>query len=68
MVLEEAKILGKPILITDTAAREAVAEYTNSKIFENSREGIYNGLKEVLKNNMEDTNIKYNNTEIIRPN
>ncbi len=27
MVLEEAKILNKPIIITDTAAREAIEKY-----------------------------------------
>lgn len=50
MVLEEAKILQKPILITDTAAREAVENYSNSHIFENTTQGIEKGLKEVLKN------------------
>ena len=48
MVLEEAKILNKPILITDTAAREAVEKYKNSKIFENSEKGIYEGIKKVI--------------------
>lgn len=36
MVLEEAKILGKSILITDTAAREAVNNYEKAIIFENT--------------------------------
>ena len=48
MVLEEAKILNKPILITDTAAREAVEKYENSRIFENSEKGIYEGIKKVI--------------------
>lgn len=38
MVLEEAKILNKPILITDTAAREAIIDYPNSSIFPNTEE------------------------------
>lgn len=38
MVLEEAKILNKPILITDTAAREAVSNYPKSIIFNNTDE------------------------------
>lgn len=50
MVLEEAKILGKFIMITDTAAREAIENYANRVIFENSEEGIYQGLKEILQN------------------
>ena len=45
MVLEEAKILDKYILITNTAARETVENYNKSKIFENTEEGIYEGLK-----------------------
>lgn len=45
MVLEEAKILGKPIIITNTAAREAVENYKNSIILENSKEGIYKRIK-----------------------
>lgn len=70
MVLEEAKILGKPIIITNTAAREAVENYKNSIILENSKEGIYNGLKEILKEkkqeNIEKNRIKeYDNSKII---
>lgn len=38
MVLEEAKILDKPILITDTAAREAVIGYEESTIAKNTEE------------------------------
>ncbi len=48
MVLEEAKILNKYILITNTAASEALKNYNKSKIFENSEEGIYIGLKKIL--------------------
>lgn len=50
MVLEEAKILNKPIIITDTAAREAVSKYKNSTILENNEEKIFMGLKEIIKN------------------
>ena len=49
MVLEEAKILDKFIIITDTAAREAVQDYKNSIIVENNEEAIYNGLKEIIE-------------------
>ena len=51
MVLEEAKILGKKIIITDTAAREAVEKYKNSVILENEEEKIYEGLKEIIQKN-----------------
>ena len=70
MVLEEAKILGKPIIITNTAAREAVEDYKNSIILENSKEEIYNGLKEILKEKKQDdieiSQLKeYDNSKII---
>lgn len=68
MVLEEAKILSKNILITDTAAKEAVENYSKAQIFENSEEGIYRGLKDILSttNYKQDNNQgKYNNSKII---
>lgn len=71
MVLEEAKILEKPILITDTAAREAVEKYENSKIFENTKQGIYDGMKEIIRKKKTNSNTnqkeieKYDNHEII---
>ena len=49
MVLEEAKILNKPIIITNTAAREAVENYDNKVILENTEDGIYNGLKDIIE-------------------
>ena len=71
MVLEEAKILSKPIIITDTAAREALVGYSNSKIAENTEEeGIYVKLKEVIKNKeiifSKVEGEKYNNDKIIK--
>lgn len=68
MVLEEAKILNKPILITDTAAREAVRDYKNSKIAKNLNEGIYEILRETLENKEEKQfeKQKYDNKEIIK--
>ena len=50
MVLEEAKILGKYIILTDTAAREAVQGYENSIIIENTEEKIYEELGQVISN------------------
>lgn len=49
MVLAEAKILGKYIIITDTAAREALKDYNYSKILPNNYDGIYEGLKEIIE-------------------
>jgi len=66
MVLEEAKILNKYILITDTAAREVVRDYKNSQVFENSEDGIYNGLKNnINKKQITNTQTDYNNKHII---
>lgn len=48
MVLEEAKILNKPILITNTAGTECIEGYTNAIVLENTFEGIKNGIKEEL--------------------
>ena len=60
MVLEEAKILGKPIIITDTAAREAVEDYDKKWILENSNDGIYNGLEEIIEKRNKDIDGNYN--------
>lgn len=48
IVLDEAKILGKPIILTDSAAREAAQNYSNSYILDNNEEAIYKGLKKIL--------------------
>jgi len=69
MVLEEAKILNKKILITDTAAREAVQHYENTNIFENSEDAIYSGLKNTIENHKKEysnTESIYNNKEILK--
>ena len=81
MVLEEPKILNKPIIITNTAAREAVENYDNKFILENAEDGIYNGLKDIIeketesreKENIDEENKKsrkieknnYDNSDII---
>ena len=48
MVLLEAKALNKPIMITDSAARETLLDYDSSLIVENSEKGIYEGIKSLL--------------------
>ena len=48
MVLDEAKILNKSIIITDTASRESLENYNNGIILENTEKGIYKGLKKTL--------------------
>lgn len=51
MVIEEAKIFDKKIIITETAAKECVENYKKSLILENTEKGIYEGLKKVLSSN-----------------
>lgn len=63
MVIEEAKILNKPIIITDTAAKEAVKDYSQSLVIENNEEKIYAELKNILLGKYEylnKTNNDYN--------
>lgn len=55
MVLEEAKILDKPIILTDTAATECANGYLKAIILENTEEGIIKGLEKELKSD----SIKY---------
>ena len=51
MVIEEAKVLNKYILATNTATREALINYSkNSQIIENSEEGIEKAIKFAVKN------------------
>lgn len=69
MVLEEAKILGKSIIITDTAAREAVEKYKNATVLENTEDGIYEGIRKIIlepKKVQEQNVIEYNNNQIIQ--
>lgn len=49
MAVEEAKILNKKIIITDTAAKEVIKDYDRSKILKNDEESIYKGLKDILQ-------------------
>lgn len=67
MVLDEAKILNKKILITNTAAREAVENYKGAMIFENTEDGVLNGLRNVLKDNtkIELQTREFNNDNIL---
>ena len=55
MVLEEAKILNKPIILTNTAAIECAKGYDKAIVLENNFDGIVKGLEKELKSD----NIKY---------
>lgn len=68
MVLEEAKILGKKIIITDTAAREAVKNYERATIVDNNYKSIYNELRKVIKKGKvaeKEQKYNYDNSKII---
>ena len=70
MVIEEAKILNKYIVITNTSAREALAGYTkNSEIVTNDEKGIQEGITKIIekksKNIKESTDYVYTNDKII---
>lgn len=65
MILEEAKILQKYLLTTDTAAREAVQGYSKKQVVENNETAIYNAMKEIISKSQE---IKSNKEEILYDN
>lgn len=67
MVIDEAKILNKNIIITNTAATEAVQDYLAKIILDNTEDAIYDGLKQILKGNVIFTENKkeYDNSYLI---
>lgn len=67
MCLEEAKILNKKILATDTASREVLKNYNKNIIIKNDEEAIYNALKQVLQKKITFKEIEnnYNNENLI---
>ena len=69
IAIEEAKILNKFIIITDTASKEAVENYNNNIILKNEENEIYEGLKKIIlqaptKN--DNNQINDNNKKIIK--
>jgi glycosyltransferase involved in cell wall biosynthesis len=70
MVVEEAKILNKFILATNTATREALIDYASkSYIVSNNEEGVEEALKFAIKNyrqkNKQNNQYAYENNRII---
>ena len=55
MVLEEAKILNKPIILTNTATKECAKGYDKAIVLDNNFESIVKGLEKELKSD----NVKY---------
>ena len=52
MVIDEAKILNKKIIITNTGAKEGIANYDQSYVLGNNEKGIYEGLKKILSSDI----------------
>lgn len=67
MAVEEAKILNKKIIITDTAAKEVVKDYEKKIILANNEQAIFEGLSKILKNGMVEirNNEEYNNSFLL---
>ena len=70
MVVEEAKILKKYILATNTATREALINYPDyNQIVDNSEEGIEKAIKFAIENKKEVQKLKnscvYDNDKIV---
>ena len=66
IVIIEARILKKYILITDTAAREALNDYKNAIVVPNDEQGIYEGMKKIINKDYKIYNVKpYSNEDII---
>ena len=56
MAAEEAKILNKPIIATDTAIVENLAKYSKAQICKNTEEAIYNSLRNAILKSSEPDN------------
>lgn len=69
MVIEEAKILRKFILATNTSAREVLINYPYSQLVDNSEEGIEKAIKFAIENKKRiskiDNKYVYDNDKII---
>lgn len=66
MVIVEARILDKYILITDTAAREALGDYKNAMVVSNNKKGLYEGIKKIINKEYKIHNPKpYSNKDIL---
>lgn len=65
MVVEEAKILDKQIIITNTAAQEAIKGYKKGFVTENNEESIYKSLIEIIKKHTINDNQMYKSKNVI---
>ena len=67
MAVLEAEILGKYIMITDTAAREALDGYKNGFVVDNNFDGIYDGMKKIIDTKPSvDEKTKIDNKDVLK--
>ncbi len=59
LVLAEADILGKPVVSTDIVGPRGFMKKYGGTLVENSEEGVYNGLKMLLNDEIKPMNIDY---------
>lgn len=68
MTLLEAKVLNKFILITDNSSKEALLDYENCMVVENTEDGVYQGIKDIVTNKQvltNETQYSYSSQEIL---
>ncbi len=59
LVLAEADIVGLPVISTDIDGPRAFMKQNGGRLVENSEEGIYQGMKELLQGNVPCMNVDY---------
>ena len=59
IVIAEADILGKPVISTDVIGPRGFIKENNGTLVENNEQGLYNGMKKMLKNEIKCMNVNY---------
>ena len=59
IVIAEADILGKPVISTDIEGPRCFMKEHKGMLVENSEDGFYNGMKELLNDEIKVMNVDY---------
>lgn len=59
IVIAEADILAKPVISTDVIGPRGFIKENNGTLVENNEQGLYNGIKKMLKNEIKCMNVNY---------
>lgn len=59
IVIAEADILAKPVISTDVIGPRGFIKENNGTLVENNEQGLYNGMKKMLKNEIKCMNVNY---------